>query len=76
MVYKLKDDICSYVISIRASKDCKVHLGRSVNEMSTHVGAAEEGMRKRQAVIPKDKLEQFINLLDSQIRSGTIRKQV
>jgi RecJ-like exonuclease len=77
MVYKLKDDICSYVISIRASKDCKVHLGRSVNEMSTQVGGSGGGHeRAAGAVIPKDKLEQFINLLDSQIRSGTIRKQV
>src|ERR671931_2008988 len=28
MVYKLRDNINSYVISIRGSKDCKVHLGR------------------------------------------------
>ena len=31
MVYRLKADINSYVISIRASNKCKVHLGRIVN---------------------------------------------
>ena len=38
MVYKLKDDINSYVISIRGSKGCKVHLGRLVNDISSNMG--------------------------------------
>jgi RecJ-like exonuclease len=77
MVYKLKDDINSYVISIRASKDSKVHLGRLVNEIATQVGGSGGGHEKASgAVIPKDKLDQFINLLDRQIHSGKIGKQI
>jgi RecJ-like exonuclease len=37
MVYKLKDDIKSYVLSIRASADCKVHLGRLTNEFASEL---------------------------------------
>jgi RecJ-like exonuclease len=77
MVYKLKDDINSYVISIRASKDSKVHLGRLVNEIATQVGGSGGGHEKASgAVIPKDKLDQFVNLLDRQIHSGKIGKQI
>jgi RecJ-like exonuclease len=77
MVYKLKDDINSYVISVRASKDSKVHLGRLVNEIATQVGGSGGGHEKASgAVIPKDKLDQFINLLDRQIHSGKIGKQI
>jgi RecJ-like exonuclease len=68
MVYKAKEDINSFVISIRASKDCKVHLGRLVNLIATEIGGSGGGHEKASgAVIPRDKLDLFIQLLDRRI---------
>ena len=68
MVYKLKEDIKSYVVSIRGSADCKVHLGRIVNEVASSLGGSGGGHdRACGAVIPKDKLQEFIKILDSKI---------
>jgi single-stranded-DNA-specific exonuclease len=68
MVYKLKEDIKSYVVSIRGSADCKVHLGRIVNEVASALGGSGGGHdRACGAVIPKDKLQEFIKILDSRV---------
>lgn len=68
MVYKLKDDIKSYVVSIRGSAGCKVHLGRLTNEIAAELGGSGGGHdRACGAVIPKDRLEEFIKTLDSKI---------
>ena len=68
MVYKLKEDIGSYVVSIRGSKECKVHLGRLVNEVASDLGGSGGGHdRACGAVVPKDMLEKFIATLDSRI---------
>jgi single-stranded-DNA-specific exonuclease len=68
MVYKLKDDIDSYVVSIRGSKKCKVHLGRLVNEVTTGLGGSGGGHDKAcGAVVPKAKLDEFIKILDAKI---------
>ena len=68
MVYKLKEDINSFVISIRGSKDCKVNLGKLVNYISTEVGGSGGGHEKASgAVVPKGKLHEFIRLLDAHI---------
>jgi single-stranded-DNA-specific exonuclease len=68
MVYRLKDDINSYIISIRASKACNVHLGRIVNEVASNLGGSGGGHEKAcGAVIPKDKLEEFINAIDKHV---------
>lgn len=68
MVYRLKDDINSYIISIRASKACSVHLGRIVNEVASNVGGSGGGHEKAcGAMVPKDKLEQFIDAIDNTI---------
>lgn len=65
MVYRFKEDISSYIISIRASKACNVHLGRIVNEVASNLGGSGGGHEKAcGAVIPKDKLEEFINAID------------
>ena len=65
MVYKLKQDIDSYVISIRGASSCNVHLGRIVNEVSSALGGSGGGHdRACGAVIPKDKLDDFIRELD------------
>jgi single-stranded-DNA-specific exonuclease len=68
MVYRLKEDIGSYIISIRASKACPVHLGRIVNEVASNMGGSGGGHEKAcGAVVPKDKLEEFIDALDGSI---------
>jgi single-stranded-DNA-specific exonuclease len=68
MVYKLKDDIKSYVISIRGSTNCKVHLGRLTNEIASELGGSGGGHERAcGAVIPKDKLQEFIKSLDKRL---------
>ena len=68
MVYRFKDDISSYIISIRASKACTVHLGRIVNEVASNLGGSGGGHEKAcGAVIPKGKLEDFINAIDKHV---------
>jgi single-stranded-DNA-specific exonuclease len=68
MVYKLKEDIGSYVVSIRGSKGCKVHLGRLVNDVASRLGGSGGGHDKAcGAVIPRDKLDDFIRVLDSKV---------
>jgi len=68
MVYKFKDDINSFVLSIRGSADCKVHLGRLTNEIASELGGSGGGHdRACGAMIPKDKLEEFIKVLDKRI---------
>jgi single-stranded-DNA-specific exonuclease len=68
MVYRFKEDISSYIISIRASKACNVHLGRIVNEVASNLGGSGGGHEKAcGAVIPKDKLEEFINAIDKHV---------
>jgi RecJ-like exonuclease len=68
MVYKFKDDISSYVVSIRGSASCKVHLGRLVNEIASNLGGSGGGHdRACGAVIPKDRLQEFIKTLDGRI---------
>src|ERR671910_1184900 len=65
MVYRLKDDINSYIISIRASNACSVHLGRIINEIASNMGGSGGGHERAcGAVVPKDKLEEFINAID------------
>ncbi|MGH9992595.1 MAG: DHHA1 domain-containing protein [Nitrososphaera sp.] len=68
MVYKLKGDIKSYIFSIRGSPECKVHLGRLVNDVASSLGGSGGGHdRASGAVIPKDKLEEFIKTLDKKL---------
>jgi RecJ-like exonuclease len=68
MVYKLKDDIKSYILSIRGSSDCKIHLGRLVNEVASSLGGSGGGHdRACGAVIPKDRLEEFIGTMNSRV---------
>jgi single-stranded-DNA-specific exonuclease len=68
MVFKLKNNINSYIISIRASQDCKVHVGRLVNDIASDLGGSGGGHDKAcGAVIPEDKLEEFIESLNRRI---------
>lgn len=68
MVYKFKEDIKSYIFSIRGSAECKVHLGRLVNEVATSLGGSGGGHdRACGAVIPQDKLKEFIETMDKSV---------
>ena len=72
MVYKLKDDIKSYVISIRGSAECDVHLGRLTNDIAAELGGSGGGHEKAcGAVIPEANLKKFIELLNRKITSST-----
>jgi single-stranded-DNA-specific exonuclease len=71
MVYKLKDDVKSYVVSIRGSADCKVHLGRLTNDIASELGGSGGGHdRACGAVIPKANLQKFIETLNQKITSN------
>ena len=68
LVYKLKKDVDSYVLSIRGASNCKVHLGRLVNEIATSVGGSGGGHERASgAVVPKSKLKEFLSSLDKQL---------
>jgi RecJ-like exonuclease len=72
IVYKLKDDINSYVVSIRGSGQCKVHLGRLTNDIASELGGSGGGHDKAcGAVIPKANLQKFIETLNRKITSST-----
>jgi RecJ-like exonuclease len=72
MVYKLKDDINSYVVSIRGSAECKVHLGRITNDIASELGGSGGGHDKAcGAVIPRANLQKFIETLNRKITSST-----
>src|SRR5919109_47421 len=68
MVYKPKDDVKSYVVSIRGSADCNVHLGRLTNDIASELGGSGGGHDKAcGAVIPKDNLQKFVEILNRKI---------
>ena len=71
LVYRFKADINSYIISIRGSKECKVHLGRAVNVISSDLGGSGGGHdRACGAVIPKERMKKFIEKLDAVISNN------
>jgi single-stranded-DNA-specific exonuclease len=68
IVYKLKDDVKSYVLSIRGSADCKVHLGRLTNDIASDLGGSGGGHdRACGALIPKANLQKFLETLNRKI---------
>lgn len=68
IVYKLKDDVKSYVLSIRGSAACKVHLGRLTNDIASDLGGSGGGHdRACGALIPKASLQKFIETLNRKI---------
>ena len=71
LVYRFKADINSYIISIRGSKECMVHLGRAVNVISSDLGGSGGGHdRACGAVIPKERMKKFIEKLDAVISNN------
>jgi len=68
MVYKYKEEKEVFIISIRGSKDCNVHLGRTVNDIASELGGSGGGHDKAcGAVIPKDSFNAFVELLDKKL---------
>ena len=71
VAYKERTDYGIYAVSVRGSKDCKVHLGKIVNILATDLGGSGGGHDKAcGAVIPKDKIKKFVSKMNSQLESS------
>ncbi len=69
VAYKERVDHGIYAVSVRGSKDCKVHLGKIVNILATDLGGSGGGNDKAcGAVIPKPKIKKFITELNKKIK--------
>ena len=69
VAYKERIDHGIYAVSVRGSKDCKVHLGKIVNVLASDLGGSGGGHdRACGAVIPKPKIKKFITELNKKIR--------
>ncbi|MEE8383962.1 MAG: DHHA1 domain-containing protein [Nitrosopumilus sp.] len=69
VAYKERVDRGIYAVSVRGSKDCKVHLGKIVNILATDLGGSGGGHDKAcGAVIPKPKIKKFITELNKKIK--------
>jgi len=68
MVFKFKEEINSYIISIRGSQNCETHLGRLVNEVAARFAGSGGGHEKAcGAVIPDENFHEFIKIIDKNI---------
>lgn len=68
VAYKLRTSYGIYAVSVRGSKDCKVHLGRIVNSLAAELGGSGGGHNRAcGAVIPKAKIKTFLRKLDASI---------
>ena len=66
--YKLREEQGIYAVSIRGSRACKLHLGKIVNQLATDLGGSGGGHDKAcGAVIPKQKIDQFLKKFNSKI---------
>jgi oligoribonuclease NrnB/cAMP/cGMP phosphodiesterase (DHH superfamily) len=66
--YKFREEKGVYAVSIRGSKSCKLHLGRIVNQLATDLGGSGGGHDKAcGAVIPKEKISQFLKKFNSKL---------
>ena len=69
VAYKERIDHGIYAVSVRGSKDCKVHLGRIVNLLATSLGGSGGGHDKAcGAVVPKLKIKKFLTELNKKIK--------
>lgn len=67
--YKLREDHGIYAVSIRGSRNSKVHLGKIVNNLATELGGSGGGHDKAcGAVIPKDKILVFLKKFNSKLK--------
>ena len=69
VAYKERVDHGIYAVSVRGSKNCKVHLGKIVNLLATSLGGSGGGHDKAcGAVVPKPKIKKFITELNKKIK--------
>jgi archaea-specific RecJ-like exonuclease len=69
VAYKERVDHGIYAVSVRGSKNCKVHLGKIVNILATDLGGSGGGHDKAcGAVVPKSKIKKFITELNKKIK--------
>ena len=69
VAYKERVDHGIYAVSVRGSKNCKVHLGKIVNILATELGGSGGGHDKAcGAVIPKAKIKKFVTELNKKIK--------
>ena len=69
VAYKERIDHGIYAVSVRGSKNCKVHLGKIVNLLATDLGGSGGGHdRACGAVVPKPKIKKFITELNKKIQ--------
>ena len=69
VAYKERVDHGIYAVSVRGSKNCKVHLGKIVNILATDLGGSGGGHdRACGAVVPKPKIKKFITELNKKIK--------
>ena len=69
VAYKERVDHGIYAVSVRGSKNCKVHLGKIVNLLATSLGGSGGGHDKAcGAVVPKPKIKKFISELNKKIK--------
>ncbi|MGN6709479.1 MAG: DHHA1 domain-containing protein, partial [Candidatus Nitrosocosmicus sp.] len=70
IAFKLKENINSYVLSIRGSKELTLHLGKLVNDLSSELNGRGGGHDKAcGAVIPQENMDLFLNKFDKLINS-------
>ena len=68
VAYKERVDYGVYAVSVRGSKQCKIHLGRLINKITTEIGGSGGGHDKAcGASIPKNKITKFISILNSSL---------
>ena len=65
ITYKERVDKGIYAVSVRGSPSCKTHLGKLVSSISGKLGGSGGGHdRACGAVIPKDKIKQFVRQMN------------
>jgi RecJ-like exonuclease len=68
VAYKERVDQGIYAVSVRGSKNCKIHLGKIINSLATELGGSGGGHDKAcGAVIPKPKIKEFLREFDKRL---------
>ena len=68
IAYKERIDNGIYAVSVRGSRSCKTHLGKLVSSIADELGGSGGGHDKAcGAVIPKDKIKNFLLKMNSQL---------
>ena len=68
IAYKERVDHGIYAVSVRGSRSYNVHLGKLVSSLSAELGGSGGGHDKAcGAVIPKDKIKEFLQKMNSQL---------